>query len=254
MPYTCEVCGSHDFIKQDGNFICQNCGMKYSQEEAKRMFAKADSKEDLKRQAREALEHDQGDKALSIAEKIVQMDENDAEGWHLKFLGTIHQFHLSGRTFYDALLLIGKAGKLDGSLYPVMVNEHLNRMFEVNIWSVAVFRKTDEIRALYHKLERSNPFTASDIAASQDTDRDARDEIAKFSMNCVENLPDPILKNKAIHIAAKNVSDSFLQETEAIDARMRIYGKRCPDKEQRLKRVRDFQERLAQIPVNEGGK
>lgn len=35
---TCEMCGGSDLIKQDGVFVCQNCGMKYSLEEAKKMM------------------------------------------------------------------------------------------------------------------------------------------------------------------------------------------------------------------------
>lgn len=35
---TCEMCGSTDLIKQEGVFICQTCGTKYSVEEAKRMM------------------------------------------------------------------------------------------------------------------------------------------------------------------------------------------------------------------------
>lgn len=34
----CEMCGGTDLIKQDGVFVCQNCGMKYSVEEAKKMM------------------------------------------------------------------------------------------------------------------------------------------------------------------------------------------------------------------------
>ena len=34
----CEMCGSNDLIKQEGNFICQHCGMKYSTEEVKKMM------------------------------------------------------------------------------------------------------------------------------------------------------------------------------------------------------------------------
>jgi hypothetical protein len=34
----CEMCGSTDLLKQDGVFICQHCGVKYSSEEAKKMF------------------------------------------------------------------------------------------------------------------------------------------------------------------------------------------------------------------------
>ena len=35
---TCEMCGSTDLIKQDGVFVCQSCGTKYSIEEAKKMM------------------------------------------------------------------------------------------------------------------------------------------------------------------------------------------------------------------------
>lgn len=38
MPLTCEMCGSTDILKQDGMFICQSCGTKYSVEEAKKMM------------------------------------------------------------------------------------------------------------------------------------------------------------------------------------------------------------------------
>lgn len=34
----CEMCGSQEVIKQDGLFVCQSCGTKYSVEEAKRMM------------------------------------------------------------------------------------------------------------------------------------------------------------------------------------------------------------------------
>ena len=35
---TCEMCGSTELMKQDGVFVCQTCGCKYSVEEAKRMM------------------------------------------------------------------------------------------------------------------------------------------------------------------------------------------------------------------------
>lgn len=35
---TCEMCGSIDLIKQDGVFVCQYCGCKYSVEEARKMM------------------------------------------------------------------------------------------------------------------------------------------------------------------------------------------------------------------------
>lgn len=35
---TCEMCGGTDLIKQDGVFVCQYCGTKYSVEEARKMM------------------------------------------------------------------------------------------------------------------------------------------------------------------------------------------------------------------------
>ena len=34
----CEMCNSNDLVKQDGLFVCQNCGTKYSVEEARKMM------------------------------------------------------------------------------------------------------------------------------------------------------------------------------------------------------------------------
>ena len=34
----CEMCGGKDLIKQEGVFVCQSCGTKYSVEEAKKMM------------------------------------------------------------------------------------------------------------------------------------------------------------------------------------------------------------------------
>ena len=35
---TCEICGSTDLVKQDGVFVCQSCGTRYSVEEARRIM------------------------------------------------------------------------------------------------------------------------------------------------------------------------------------------------------------------------
>lgn len=43
----CEVCGSNDLVKEDGCFICQYCGAKYSPEEAKRLIVEVNSKVDV---------------------------------------------------------------------------------------------------------------------------------------------------------------------------------------------------------------
>ena len=34
----CELCGSNEVIKQDGLYVCQHCGTKYTVEEAKKLM------------------------------------------------------------------------------------------------------------------------------------------------------------------------------------------------------------------------
>lgn len=35
---TCEMCGSHDILKENGLFVCQHCGCKYTVEEARKLM------------------------------------------------------------------------------------------------------------------------------------------------------------------------------------------------------------------------
>ena len=43
----CELCGSNQFIKQDGMFICQHCNTKYSPEDAKKLMVEVKGKVDV---------------------------------------------------------------------------------------------------------------------------------------------------------------------------------------------------------------
>ncbi len=43
----CEMCGSNDLVKKDGLYVCQQCGTKYSVEEAKKMMVEIEGKIDV---------------------------------------------------------------------------------------------------------------------------------------------------------------------------------------------------------------
>ncbi|WP_295211530.1 TFIIB-type zinc finger domain-containing protein [Ruminococcus sp.] len=43
----CEVCGSNELVKEDGYFICQYCGAKYSPEDAKHLIVEVNGKVDV---------------------------------------------------------------------------------------------------------------------------------------------------------------------------------------------------------------
>lgn len=94
----CEMCGSNDLVKQDGVFVCQNCGTKYSVEEAKKLMiegpvevegkvevtgtVKIDSEDKLQKLyqiARRAKEEDNAENAANYYEKVLEYDPNSWE-------------------------------------------------------------------------------------------------------------------------------------------------------------------------------
>lgn len=96
----CEMCGGADLVKQDGVFVCQNCGTKYSVEEAKKMMmegtisiegtvsvdgvVKVDKSEELKKLytlARRAKESDNTENAVRYYTQIEMQDPNSWEAY-----------------------------------------------------------------------------------------------------------------------------------------------------------------------------
>lgn len=88
----CELCGSNDFLKQDGVFVCQHCNTKYTLEEAKKLMidgvvqvqgtVKVDTSDELNKllqAARNARETSDSVTAVKHYEKISAMDPNNWE-------------------------------------------------------------------------------------------------------------------------------------------------------------------------------
>jgi tetratricopeptide (TPR) repeat protein len=95
---TCEMCGSTEIIKQDGMYICQTCGTKYSVEEAKKMMiegtvdvsgstVKVDNTapiENYFKMAESAYESSNQKEAENYCNKIIEIDPNNYKAWLLK--------------------------------------------------------------------------------------------------------------------------------------------------------------------------
>lgn len=91
---TCEMCGSTNVVKQDGLFVCQACGTKYSVEEAKKIMegtvevtgtVKVDSSSDLENLyeiARRARDSENHENALKYYDQILMKESNS---WEAQF-------------------------------------------------------------------------------------------------------------------------------------------------------------------------
>lgn len=85
----CEMCGSNDIVKQDGLYVCQSCGTKYSVEEAKKMMINgvvqidhSNELENLYEVARRARDSDNAENALNYYNQILTKDPNS---WEAQF-------------------------------------------------------------------------------------------------------------------------------------------------------------------------
>ena len=98
---TCEMCGSTDLMKQDGVFVCQSCGCKYSVEEAKKMMiegtvevtgtvrvddssAKKEQIKNYLEMAKTALDGEDIEGTVSYCDRILEIDRDNYEAWILK--------------------------------------------------------------------------------------------------------------------------------------------------------------------------
>ena len=91
----CEMCGGTDLIKQDGVFVCQSCGCKYSVEEAKKMMVEgtvevqgtvkidnSDKLANLYEVARRARDSGDYENAVKFYQSIL---EDDPRSWEAAF-------------------------------------------------------------------------------------------------------------------------------------------------------------------------
>ena len=89
----CEMCGGTDLMKQDGAYVCQNCGMKYSVEEAKKLMVEvsgtvsvvnAAQLENLLKLAHSSFESKNYAQAEKFCNDVIAMDDRNYEAWKLK--------------------------------------------------------------------------------------------------------------------------------------------------------------------------
>ena len=113
----CEMCGSNDLIKENGVFVCQNCGTQYSVEEAKKMMiegnvdvsgssVKIDNSDKVANyyiMAENAYNSDNKKEAEEYCNKIIENDPKNYKAWVLKGKAAAWQSTLANLRFEEAV-------------------------------------------------------------------------------------------------------------------------------------------------------
>lgn len=94
---TCELCGSTDIIKQDGAFVCQSCGCKYSLEEARKLMSdgaiavagavrqdNGTAISNFMDMARNAIDAGNNREAENYCNRVIELDITNWEAWFIK--------------------------------------------------------------------------------------------------------------------------------------------------------------------------
>lgn len=103
----CEMCDSSNFLKQDGMYVCQECGAKYTVEEAKKLMVEVDGDvpaapaapaapdnsqrvENLRKLAQRAKEESNSEMAAKYYEQLLMECPDD---WEASFYSTYYSAH-----------------------------------------------------------------------------------------------------------------------------------------------------------------
>ncbi len=137
---TCEMCGGTDLIKQDGVFVCQYCGTKYSTEEAKKMMIEGTV--DVSGSTIKVDTTDEVSNLYQLAHRATS--ENDAE---------------SAAKYYD-MILMKETDSWEASFYSVYYRALNCRIYQITSAANSINNCIDSVFSLIHEHDSDNEVAA----------------------------------------------------------------------------------------------
>lgn len=175
---TCEMCGGTDLIKQEGVFVCQNCGTKYSVEEAKKMMVEgtvevqgtvkvdvSDKLNNLYLLARRAKDDNNSELASKYYEEIMIENPNDPEA--VFYFNYYKAANTNLRNMENSLItltnslsgifqLIDKSDKTDDEKWSIAeeIIAHIDTLCESFVfWAKSHYREFSELDGSISELD-----------------------------------------------------------------------------------------------------
>ena len=147
----CEMCGSQNLVKQDGMYVCQNCGTKYDLEEAKKLMVevKINNNEKLKnlyQAARQARDSNDSESAARYYGLIIQEEPNS---WEAVF------YHTYYRAMETTIMNIASAGDSVRNCLPTVFSLVSQNISDMPSRKLAISEICLRVTALCQILESS---------------------------------------------------------------------------------------------------
>ena len=153
----CEICGNNDLIKQDGLFVCQYCGAKYTVDEAKKLMidgpvdvsgssVKIDDSDRLGnyyQMAESAFTAKNYKETENYCNRILESTPQDYKTWLLKGRAAIMQADVKNFRIDEMIACFDKAK----SLNPKLVTEIASYLYHgvVHVWDNIIVRMFESI-------------------------------------------------------------------------------------------------------------
>lgn len=229
----CEMCGSQDLVKNDGVFVCQSCGTKYSAEEAKKMMVegtvKLDKSQDtlnLIQLAKDAIDSANGEEAYSYANRALETNPSNADAWLIKMQAAGLIATLGDLKVLDVLNAGKKAIELSNGKLKKEINAYyLTKCLGDLKFCMTQLQDTQAIKELYEANCQLTPFSASEKTLQCDsvlelvlTQIDMIIALRTAVPNNIVNEDDNIA-----HLVGE-IAKQWVYYTNAVNSRFNVYG------------------------------
>lgn len=232
---TCEMCGSTDIVKDDGWYVCQHCGTKYTVEEAKKLIVegsiKIDKSDDAKnylKMAESALEAGNGNQAYTYALSCLEIDPSNSMAWIVKMKSIAYVATIDNLMMME-VVVAGKNAienadnkeKVEKEVY----RYYLDRTLDLLKVTTNLFSDVASLKTSINLLLISSPLTAHYTVGSQDAEiRTIYAAAEEEAFALTKEVPDEFLAKD--EVAAKTLIECAKQykySSEACESRCKIY-------------------------------
>lgn len=174
----CEMCQSNDLVKQDGMYVCQYCGTKYSVEEARKLFVEG------------VVKIDHSDEIQKLYE-VARRARNDNNS-------------INAQKYYD-MILVKDPSSWEANFYTVYYQSMNCKIGEIGVAAVRVMNCEDTV----FKLIKENVSDEAEQRKAVDEVAAKLIQISDMLFNAYKNHYDGIdaqIKNRFVQEYANNCS------------------------------------------------
>lgn len=241
---TCEMCGSTDLIKQDGVYVCQSCGTKYSVEEAKKLMV--DIPDDMKGTvhvnksneiqnylslAQSAIDSVNGAEAYSYANRALEIEPQNAQAWFLKMKAAGLTAILKDLKVLDVIQAGNNAIKFsNGELKKDVYTYFLTKCLGDLKFCMTQLTDTETIKRLYDANVSLNAFKATENTLAADTITELILQQVDSVIKLREMVPNDIVSNDpdTANLVGE-VAKQWVYYTNALNDRFNVIGSSIND-------------------------